>query len=107
METHLSQFQSHQLEVIARVTPHSMAAHMLNTTVMAIAVADSVPRAQLIGWCVYSYAIASVLLYRHVRSRGQVSRSFPRAARRATVYALLLALPWTSCIWVRCRTTKR
>ena len=95
MQTQLSQFQSHQLEVIARVTPHSMAAHMLNTTVMAIAVADSVPRAQLIGWCVYSYAIASVLLYRHVRSRGQVSRSFLRAARRATVYALLLALPWT------------
>ena len=96
MQTPLSQFQSHQLEVIARVTPHSMAAHMLNTTVMAIAVAGSVPRAQLIVWCVYSYAIASVLLYRHVRSRGQVPRSFPRAARRATVYALLLALPWAS-----------
>ena len=96
MQTPLSQFQSHQLEVIARVTPHSMAAHMLNTTVMAIAVAGSVPRAQLIVWCVYSYAIALALLYRHVRSRGQVPRSFPRAARRATVYALLLALPWAS-----------
>jgi PAS domain S-box-containing protein len=96
MQTPLSQFQRHQLEVIARVTPHSMAAHMLNTTVMAIAVAGSVPRPQLIGWCVYSYAIASFLLYRHVRSRGQVPRSFPRAARRATVYALLLALPWTA-----------
>ena len=96
MQTPLSQFQRHQLEVIARVTPHSMAGHMLNTTVMAIAVAGSVPRPQLIGWCVYSYAIASFLLYRHVRSRGQVPRSFPRAARRATVYALLLALPWTA-----------
>jgi PAS domain S-box-containing protein len=96
LQTPLSQFQSHQLEVIARVTPHSMAAHMLNTTVMAIAVAGSVPRAQLIGWCVYSYAIALVLLCRHVRSRGQVPRSFPRAAHRAAVYALLLALPWAS-----------
>ena len=96
MQTPLSQFQSHQLEVIARVTPHSMAGHILNTTVLAIAVAGSVPKAQLIGWCVYSYAIALVVLYRHVRSRGRVPRSFPRAARRATVYAFFLALPWTA-----------
>jgi len=95
MQTPLSQFQRNQLEVIARVTPHSMAAHMLNTTVMAIAVAGSVPGAQLISWCVYSFAIALVVLYRHVRSRGRVPRSFPRAARRATVYAFLLALPWS------------
>jgi hypothetical protein len=87
MQTPLSQFQRHQLEVIVRVTSHSMAAHLLNTTVMAIAVAGSVPRAQLMFWCVYSYAIALLILYRHVRSRGRVPRHFPRAARRATVYA--------------------
>jgi hypothetical protein len=88
--------QRHQLEVIARVTPHSMAAHLLNTTVMAIAVAGSVPRVQLICWCVYSYAIALLILYRHARSHGRVPRNFPRAARRATVYAFLLALPWSA-----------
>jgi len=96
MPTPLPQFQRHQLEVIARVTSHSMAAHLLNTTVMAVAVAGSVPSAQLIFWCVYSYAIALLILYRHVKSRGRVPRNFPRAARRATVYAFLLALPWSA-----------
>jgi PAS domain S-box-containing protein len=94
MSTPLSQFQSHQLEVIARVTPHAMVGHVLNTTVLAIAVAGSVPNTQLIGWCIYSYAIALVVLYRHARSRGRAPRNFPRAARRATAYAVFLALPW-------------
>ena len=94
MSTSLSQFQSHQLEVIARVTPHAMFGHLLNTTVLAIAVAGSVPKPQLIGWCIYSYAIACIVLYRHFRGRGRVPRNFPRAARRATVYAVFLALPW-------------
>ena len=34
MQTPLSLFQRRQLEVLARVTPHSMAAHILNTTVL-------------------------------------------------------------------------
>ena len=96
MPTPLSQFQSHQLEVIARVTPHAMAGHILNATVLAVAVAGSVPKAQLIGWCIYSYAIALFVLYRHVKSRGRLPRSFSRAARRATVYAFFLALPWAA-----------
>jgi len=96
MPTPLTQFQSHQLEVIARVTPHAMVGHLLNTTVLVIAVAGSVPTAQLIGWWIYSYAIALLVFYRHVRSRGRAPRSFPRAARRATAYAFLLALPWAT-----------
>ena len=91
----LSQFQSHQLEVIARVTPHAMAGHILNTTVLAFAIAGSVPEPQLIAWCLYSYGIALALIYRHVRSRGRSPVSFLRAVRRATVYAFLLALPWS------------
>jgi PAS domain S-box-containing protein len=71
-----------------------MAGHILNTTVLAFALAGSIPTAELILWCVYSYAIALVLLYRHVRSRGRVPRNFGRAASRATVYAFLLAVPW-------------
>ena len=91
----LSQFQSHQLEVIARVTPHAMAGHILNTTVLAFAIAGSVPRPQLIAWCLYSYAIALALLYRHLRSRGRSPGNFLRAVRRATAYAFFLALPWS------------
>ena len=95
METPLSQFQRRQLEMIARVTPYSMAGHLLNATVLAVAVARSIPTAQLVMWCVYSYAIALVVLYRHMRNRGRVPRNFSRAARRATVYAVFLALPWS------------
>ena len=73
-----------------------MAGHLLNTTVQAVALAGSIPSAQLIVWCLYSYSIGLFLLYRHVRGRGRVPRSFERAARRATIYALLLALPWGS-----------
>jgi PAS domain S-box-containing protein len=96
MQSQLSQFERHQLDVIARVTPHAMAGHLLNTTVQAVALAGSIPSAQLIVWCLYSYSIGLFLLYRHVRGRGRVPRSFERAARRATIYALLLALPWGS-----------
>ena len=95
MQTALSQFQRRQLEVIARVTPHSMAGHILNTTVFAVAVAGSIPARQLIPWCIYSYTIALIVLYRHMRSRGRVPRNFQRATRRATIYAILLALPWS------------
>src|SRR5262245_28269646 len=96
MQADLPIFQRRQLEIIARVTPHAMAGHVLNTTVLAIAVAGSIPTAELILWCLYSYAIALALLYRHVRARGRVPRSFRRAASRATVYSFLLALPWST-----------
>jgi PAS domain S-box-containing protein len=95
MQTPLSLFQRRQLEVIARVTPHSMAAHILNTTVLAVAMAGSIATTQLVIWCTYSYAVALLVLYRHRRNRGRVPRSFQRARRRATVYACFLALPWT------------
>src|SRR5499427_5722002 len=95
MQTPLSQFQSRQLEVIARATPYSMVGHILNTTVLAVAMTGSIPTAQLIIWCIYSYAVALVVLYRHMRNRGRVPRNFSRAARRATLYAFFLALPWS------------
>jgi PAS domain S-box-containing protein len=96
MQSQLSHFQRHQLEVIARVTPHAMAGHILNTTVLAIAVAGSIPTTQLIIWCSYSYAIALIVLYRHRRNRARVPKSFRRAAGRLTAYAIFLALPWAS-----------
>ena len=96
MQSDLPLFERRQLEIIARVTPHAMAGHILNTTVLAFAVAGSIPPAELIVWCVYSYAIALVLLYRHVSVRGRVPRNFRRAASRATVYAFLLAVPWSA-----------
>jgi PAS domain S-box-containing protein len=98
MQAQLSQFERHQLDVIARVTPHAMAGHLLNSTVLAVALAGSIPGASLTIWCLYSYAIGLALLYRHWQARGRIPRNFRRAARRATLYALLLALPWSSMI---------
>ena len=96
MQAHLTQFERHQLDVIARVTPHAMAGHVLNTTVLVVSLAGSIPNTELIVWCAYSYAVALIVLYRHMRSRGREPRSFQRAAKRATIYALFLALPWSS-----------
>jgi PAS domain S-box-containing protein len=73
-----------------------MAGHILNATVLAAALAGTIPAAQVIAWCGYSYAVALVVLYRHARNRSRVPRSFRRAARRATAYAVFLAVPWTS-----------
>ncbi len=96
MPSQLSRLQSHQLDVIARMTPYAMAGHMLNATILAVAVAGSIPTIQLIIWSSYSYAIALLLLYRNAKNRARVPQSFRRAAHRATVYAFLLALPWAS-----------
>ena len=96
MPSPLTQFERHQLDVIARVTPHAMGGHVLNTTILAAALAGSVPTVELIVWCSYSYAIALVVLYRHVTNRGRVPQDFRRATNRATIYALFLALPWSA-----------
>src|SRR6476660_6727581 len=96
MQSRLSEFERHQLSVVARVTPHAMAGHILNTTVLALALAGSIPGTQLIIWCAYSYAIALVVLYRHLRRRGRIARDLRHAVRRATTYALFLALPWSA-----------
>jgi PAS domain S-box-containing protein len=96
MPSQLSHFQRRQIEVLVRVTPHAMAGHILNATVLAFAVAGAIPASHLIAWTGYSYAIALAVLYRHARNRLRIPKSFPRAARRATAYAIFLALPWAS-----------
>jgi PAS domain S-box-containing protein len=96
MPSNLYRFQERQIDLIARVTPYAMAGHIANTTVVSMALAGSVRPAPLIIWCAYSCATALFLLYRHVKNRGRRARSFQRAAKKATVYAVLLALPWSS-----------
>jgi hypothetical protein len=96
MQSDLYEYQRRQIALIARVTPYAMAGHIANTTVIAIALAGSVRSAPLIIWCAYSYATAVFLLYRNVRKRGYWPRNFERAAKKATTYAFLLALPWSS-----------
>jgi hypothetical protein len=96
MQSNLSQFQKRQIALIVRVTPYAMAGHLLNTTILAVALAGSVPLAELIVWCLYSYSIAFFVLYRHLKNRGRSPRSFQRATQKAAIYAFFLALPWSS-----------
>src|SRR5262245_57971809 len=96
MQSNLYEFQKRQIALMARVTPYAMAGHIVNTTVIAVALAGSVRPAPLIIWCGYSYATAVFLIYRHVRNRRRWPRSLQRATKKATIYAFLLALPWSS-----------
>ena len=50
----------------------------------------------LIIWGAYSYGVALVLIFRYLRHRGRIARDFRHAAKRATVNALFLALPWSA-----------
>src|SRR5262249_14341781 len=111
MQSNSYQFQKRQIALMARVTPYAMAGHTANTTVIAIALAGSVRPVPLAVWCAYSYATALFLLYRHVRNRRRWPHSFQRAAKKATIYAFLLALPWSSLavlyLWSRSHRAQR
>jgi PAS domain S-box-containing protein len=96
MQSILYQFQKRQIALMARVTPFAMAGHIANTTVIVIALSGSVRPAPLFIWCAYSYATALFLFYRRVRNRGRRPRGFQRVAKKATIYAFALALPWSS-----------
>src|SRR6516164_4817536 len=95
MQWNLYEVQKRQITLIARVTPYALAGHVANVTVIAVAFGGSVPAATLIAWCAYAYATALLLIYRHVKNRGRSPRSFQRAARKVTIYAFLLTLPWS------------
>ena len=96
MQSNPSHFRRDQVTLITRVTPYAMAGHIVNTTVLAVALAGSVGPAQLIIWCFYSYLFALLLLYRRLKNRARSPRSVQRAAKKAAIYAFFLALPWSS-----------
>jgi PAS domain S-box-containing protein len=96
MQASLYEFQRRPIDLIARVTPYAMVGHVVNTAVIAIALAGSVQPVPLIVWCTYSCSIALFLLFRHVKNRGRTPRSFLRAAKKVTIYAFFLALSWSS-----------
>src|SRR5215831_12792733 len=96
MQSNLYQFQKRQILLIVRVTPYAMVGHLANTAVIAVALAGYVEPVPLIIWCAYSCFTALLLLFRHVKNRGHLPRSFQRAAKKLAIYAVLLALPWSS-----------
>src|SRR5215813_9138820 len=96
MQPNLYEFQKRQILLIVRVTPYAMVGHLANTAVIAVALAGSVQPVPLIVWCAYSCSSALLLLLRHAKNRGRLPRSFQRAAKKVTIYAVFLALPWSS-----------
>jgi PAS domain S-box-containing protein len=90
------EFQKRQIDLIVRTTPYAMVGHLVNTAVIAAALAGSVQPVPLIIWSAYSCCVALLLLFRHVRNRGRLAHSFHRAAKKVVIYAFLLALPWSS-----------
>src|SRR5262245_5324098 len=96
MQSSPCHFRRAQVALTPRVTPYAMAGHIVNTTVLAVALAGSVRPAQLLIWCVYSYSIALLLLYRRLKNHGRSPRSVERPAKKAAIYAFFLALPWSS-----------
>src|SRR5262245_53025722 len=96
MQPNLYEFQKRQIRLIVRVTPYAMAGHLANTAVIGVALAGSVQPVPLIIWCAYSCSTALLLLLRNVKNRGRLPRSFQRAAKKVTIYAILMALPWSS-----------
>ena len=96
MQPNLYEFQKRQILLIVRVTPYAMVGHLANTAVIAVALAGYVAPVPLIIWCAYSCFTALLVLYRHVKNRGRLPRSFQRAAEKVAIYAILLALPWSS-----------
>src|SRR5262245_19732008 len=98
MQANLYEFQKRQILLIVRVTPYAMVGHLANTAVIAVALAGSVQPVPLIVWCAYSCSVSLLLLLllRHVLNRGRLPRSFQRAAKKVTIYAFLMALPWSS-----------
>jgi hypothetical protein len=85
MQSNLYEFQKRQIVLIVRVTPYAMVGHLANTAVIAVALAGSVQPVPPL-----------LLLFRHVKNRGRLPRSFPPAAKKVAIYAVLLALPWSS-----------
>lgn len=98
MQPNISEFQKRHFSLLARVSPFSIAGHLVNTTVVAFALVGSVPELQLITWCIYSYSIALLLLYRHLRKRGRSPRDFERAVKKVMTYSFFMALPWSSLV---------
>src|SRR5262249_35907506 len=96
MQSNLHEFQRRQIVLIVRVTPYAMVGHVANTAVITIALAGLGAPVPLIILLAYLLFTALRLLLRPLENRRRLPRSFQRAAKKVTIYAFLLALPWSS-----------
>jgi diguanylate cyclase (GGDEF)-like protein len=94
------QVHREQLASVARATPAAMAGYAVNTALAIGAFAGVIPDAQLALWAIYSLGISAFIGIRAVRVRRRTNDrdegSPLRSARSALIFAVLLALPWTT-----------
>jgi diguanylate cyclase (GGDEF)-like protein len=89
-----------QLASIARATPAAATGYAINVALAAIAFHDLTPIPGLIVWTVCSLAICGYAGVRSLRNRRKKIRATGssertrRSARKALLFAFLLALPW-------------
>ncbi|WP_052699226.1 ATP-binding protein [Hyphomicrobium sp. 99] len=88
-----------QLSAVARVTPYAMAGYGINVVLATAAFWNSIPARDLFLWFLFSLTVCGIVglrsLHRSPTPRGQNSSEL-RSARNALVFAILLAVPWSS-----------
>ena len=86
-----------QVSAISRATPAALLGVAMNATIVALSFWGSVPTLELLSWYLLTCIIGAYVgwrRWRRSRSR-EHKRVSPRLLKRATLLAILLALPWS------------
>ena len=85
-----------QLASLARATPAAMVGYAVNTAIAIFEFHGVIPDAQLFAWAVCSFGLCAYVGVRAARIRPTAFKGSPvRSARKALLFGVLLALPWT------------
>jgi diguanylate cyclase (GGDEF)-like protein len=84
-----------QVSAINRVTPAALLGAFINATIVVLSFWGSVPAQELVTWYAASCLIGGHIGYRWYKNRTRAPKVLSRRALgRATLAAMLLALPW-------------
>ena len=88
-----------QVSAISRATPAALLGGVVNATIVALSFWGSVPPLELLSWYLVTCLIGAYAGCRWSRNRSrEVKRVSPRLLKRATLLAILLALPWSALV---------
>ncbi len=102
----MTKFRLHrdQLSAVARVTPYAMAGYGVNVALATAAFWNTIPVRYLLLWALLSLTACGLVAVRSFHRTPTTRDQNPdelRSARNALIFAVLLALPWSSLaiIW--------
>jgi hypothetical protein len=85
-----------QVSAISRATPAALLGVAINATIVALSFWGSVPTLELLSWYLVTCIIGAYVGWRWRRNRSREhKRVSPRVLKRATLLAILSALPWS------------